>query len=1359
MIFQLFSGIGSVYAVGDSTAPTVSNIELSPSNVVTGGKVKVTAEVTDDISGVKNVAVYFKSPSKSSSSYSPLYYNETSGLYEGTLTVDKYAEEGKWTLYFIGVGDKAGNDKNYQPNELPNEIFYQVTNELGDKAPPVIESIEVSEQEVGAGEVVKVKANVTDDISGVKNVAVYFKSPSKSSSSYSPLYYNETSGLYEGTLTVDKYAEEGKWTLYFIGVGDKAGNDKNYQPYELTQVSKTNSYVVVYKPSDLDSPELNDPQLPYAITTKNETLSNRIIEKDLYIGPNSTISIDGNVTITGNVYVYGTLISHGGLTIQGSLNAKTVTYGSNTSVSPGAVRFVGGQNSIPSTIVSNQAYKVPFTIKNKELTNETGTAILEGKTLPFLDVSLQENPISLGVDGSFTTTAEDITSEGLQFNLRDVFGNNMKKDLAVKDVLPPAEVVGLTVSKTTHNEAQVSWNASTDSDLKKYALYLNGELVSTLPPADTAYLFGSLKEGTVYEVAIAAIDIAGNESEVVKANATTLLSKPSVDPVSDKSLVVTGQSSPGTTVTVYKGESIIGSGKTDLTGKFIIEIPAQKAGTELTVTASNEAGIDSKQLVITVEDITAPAKPAVNAVSDKDLAVSGTAEANTAIAVKAGDKVVGEGTTDELGKFSIAIAKQQAGIKLSVTATDSAGNISEAKEITVSDLTAPQKPAVDKVTDKTISITGTAEAGSVVSVKAGTSEIGKATVNLEGKYAINIQKQQAGTILKVTATDKAGNISQAAQVTVLDATAPAVPTVEEVTDKSTIVKGSAEAGSLISIKVEGTEIGKATTSGDGNFNVTISKQKAGTKLSVTATDAAGNVSGVKAVTVLDATAPAAPTVDKVTDKSTVITGSGEVNALITIKAGSTELGKAAVTSDGKYKVTIAVQKVGTKIQVTATDTSGNTSTVKEVTVTDGTAPAVPTVNEVTDKSTTITGTAEVAAHISVKAGSTEVGTATVDAEGNYSIAIVKQKAGTKLSVTAKDAAGNVSEVKEVIVLDVTAPSTPTVSKVTDQSTAVTGAAEAASQVAVKVGSKEVGKATVNADGTYSVTIPKQKAGTVLAVTATDKAGNISDVTEVTVVDGTPPSIELTSKVTHHSTRIIGTAEATSKIIVKAGTKAIGMATADAKGQYEVKIGKQKVGTKLSIVATDAAGNSSKAIPVTVVDGNYPDLKVKHWALDEIMYLADDQIIGGYPDGGFQPEKNTSRAEAAKMLALALDLKIEDVSSGYKDVPDKHWGKNYIAAVSKAGLFTGNPDGTFAPNDVLKRSEMAKVISIAYELKASDKNHFSDVKSGYWAKGYISGLYENGITTGYPDKTFHPLEPTTRAEYSVFLARAINKQFR
>src|SRR5690606_3472371 len=121
----------------------------------------------------------------------------------------------------------------------------------------------------------------------------------------------------------------------------------------------------------------------------------------------------------------------------------------------------------------------------------------------------------------------------------------------------------------------------------------------------------------------------------------------------------------------------------------------------------------------------------------------------------------------------------------------------------------------------------------------------------------------------------AGNVSEATEVKVKDNAAPAMPTVSEVADKSTVVKGTAEAGSRIVVKAAAAEIGKATANSDGSFAVTIAKQKAGTKLSITATDVSGNISAAKQVTVVDATAPAAPTVDPVTDKSTAVTGTGE----------------------------------------------------------------------------------------------------------------------------------------------------------------------------------------------------------------------------------------------------------------------------------------------------------------------------------------------------------------------------------------------------------------------------------------------------------------------------------------------------
>jgi len=400
-----------------------------------------------------------------------------------------------------------------------------------------------------------------------------------------------------------------------------------------------------------------------------------------------------------------------------------------------------------------------------------------------------------------------------------------------------------------------------------------------------------------------------------------------------------------------------------------------------------------------VEDVTAPFIPSVDEVTDKSTSVLGTAEVGSTITVKTGELVLGKGTTNNEGKYSVTISLQNAGSILSVTSTDNSGNVSEVNNVTVIDVTAPASPIVVEVTDNSTSVTGTGEIGSTVTIIAGTTVLATGITAADGLFSITIPKQKAGTKLTITATDDAGNVSLAEEVIVVDVTAPLVPTVNEVTDKSTSVSGTAEVGSLIKIKSGTIEIGSETVDSEGNYTVQITQQKAGTKLAITATDIAGNSSEVKEITVKDVTAPTIPTVNEVTDKSISVTGTAEIGSLITVKTGTTVFGTGTTTNEGKYTVTISKQKAGTKLAVTSTDPSGNTSEVKEVTVKDVTAPTIPTVNEVTDKLISVTGTAEAGSSITVKVGTTVIGTGTTTSEGNYSVTIVKQKAGTNLWVT------------------------------------------------------------------------------------------------------------------------------------------------------------------------------------------------------------------------------------------------------------------------------------------------------------------------------------------------------------------------
>ncbi|QGS69460.1 hypothetical protein CV093_17730 [Oceanobacillus sp. 143] len=462
---------------GDSKAPVVESVEVSPNEVGVGEQVTVKARATDENSGVKNVTVFFDSPSKNRGVSIQLKYNETTKLWEGNYTIASLDEAGKWTFDFINAIDHAGNNKFYYETDFTdnNNLYFNVINEAGDSKAPVVESVEVSPNEVGAGERVTVKTRVTDKNSGVKNVTVFFDSPSKNRGVSIQLKYNETTELWEGNYTIASLDEVGKWTFDFINAIDRAGNNKFYYEADFKEHSNLNFTI---------NPELNinDPDSPYYITTANENWSNKVIDKDVYIGPDSIITINGNVEITGDVYVYGALKSYGGLKINGTLNAKNVSYGYSGSLNHGSVQFLGGSNSIGSTKVSNQPYEIPFDIFSENLTNETGSVQIEGKTLPFLDVYVQGQKVSLNNKGLFSTTVNNVTSNKIPFEIIDVFGNTIDKNVTIEDVTAPDKVTNFNVVENGPNSIEVNWDKITDTDIESYSLYkMMKKLIQWLP--------------------------------------------------------------------------------------------------------------------------------------------------------------------------------------------------------------------------------------------------------------------------------------------------------------------------------------------------------------------------------------------------------------------------------------------------------------------------------------------------------------------------------------------------------------------------------------------------------------------------------------------------------------------------------------------------------------------------------------------------------------------------------------------------------------------------------------------------------------------------------------------------------------
>ncbi|MDR7073308.1 S8 family peptidase [Fictibacillus barbaricus] len=316
-------------------------------------------------------------------------------------------------------------------------------------------------------------------------------------------------------------------------------------------------------------------------------------------------------------------------------------------------------------------------------------------------------------------------------------------------------------------------------------------------------------------------------------------------------------------------------------------------------------------------------------------------------------------------------------------------------------------PNVDKVYNYSTFLGGTTteESDTVFSVSDGQKIIGTGYA-YDGYYTVDIPKQSAWKKLYVTLR-RNGQTSEKAVVTVLDGIAPSTPTVNEITDKLTTVTGKVEKNATVYVKISSKTYSTKYTS-EGTFSVTIPLQKAGTKVEVWATDKAGNKSAVKTLKVKDKTPPKTPIVKEVSNKSTAVTGTVEAKTTVTVKIGSKTY-TTKETSKGSFTVTIPVQTAGNTIYITAADAAKNVSSTVKIVVKDKIPPAAPTVNTVTTKTTQVSGKAEAGSTITIKVGSTTIGTGTTDSKGNFKVTIKAQKKGTYLTVTAKDKAGNVSK--------------------------------------------------------------------------------------------------------------------------------------------------------------------------------------------------------------------------------------------------------------------------------------------------------------------------------------------------------------
>ncbi|WP_069995518.1 Ig-like domain-containing protein, partial [Staphylococcus caeli] len=304
------------------------------------------------------------------------------------------------------------------------------------------------------------------------------------------------------------------------------------------------------------------------------------------------------------------------------------------------------------------------------------------------------------------------------------------------------------------------------------------------------------------------------------------------------------------------------------------------------------------------------------------------------------------------------------------------------------------------------------------------------------------------------------------------------------------------------------------------------------------------------------------------------------------------------------------------------DTDGDGKNDGDEVVKYKTSPLVgtPVAADVTTDDVVVTGTVPLKTGAAtqtakvINASGVTVGSATVNADGTFSVSIPKSPAGTYTIAIDSPNYDN-DEVSKFNIIDVSKVPAPTINPVDDNDKQLTVNGTAGATITVKDSNNNViGTVTIPANGAAATINLSQplKAGTVLNSTASLN-GKVSDVSNtVTVTDATAPDAPTINTVNSESTQISGTAEAGSTVTVTIPGNGTVTGVADAQGNYTIAIPDQvdlKGGETLTATATDKAGNVSENASTTVTDTTAPEAPT----VNDVT--SDDTQISGTAEPG------------------------------------------------------------------------------------------------------------------------------------------------
>ncbi|EBP9396421.1 Ig-like domain repeat protein, partial [Salmonella enterica] len=538
---------------------------------------------------------------------------------------------------------------------------------------------------------------------------------------------------------------------------------------------------------------------------------------------------------------------------------------------------------------------------------------------------------------------------------------------------------------------------------------------------------------------------------------------------------VSGEAEAGSTITIKDPSgNVVGEGKADSDGKFSIDLTApQLSGEQLTVTATDDAGNTGPSATLDAPNIPLPDTPIITAAiddaapltgtlsnnqftNDNTPTLEGTGSAGTVIHIYANGQEIGSTTVDSSGNWHFAITSALADGENHFTAiaTNVKGESSESARFSLTiDTLSPDAPRVELIADNTGLLTGPlqnndrtdeakplfsgqGEAGNTITIKEGSTVIGSATVDGNGRWTFTptTPLSDGEHTFTVEQSDKAGNVSRVTTTPtiIVDTTPPDAAIIDNVAKDGTTVSGTAEAGSTVSIyDPAGNYLGSTITGENNHFSITLNPARThGERLEARIQDAVGNVGPTTEFTASDSQYPAQPTILTVTDDAGAVTGllkngdatddnrptlsgTAEPGSTISINDNGFPVPTfppIVADADGKWSFTpsLALADGDHVFTATATNDRGTSGQSVSFTIDIDTQPPVLEGLAVSDVGDRLTGTTEAGSTVVIKdsLGNT-LGSGTAGDDGTFSIGISPAKInGETLSISVTDKAAN-----------------------------------------------------------------------------------------------------------------------------------------------------------------------------------------------------------------------------------------------------------------------------------------------------------------------------------------------------------------